>query len=551
MSGRRLGAWAGGVLLAGALVGGCGAAGLGAAGGVDGLGGGPSPDGVPGADGGAEGGSDAGPDAGPGAGGGGVDAGDVDAGAPWGGPTGCLADAPAAALGTTRLTVDPTTGRLRDALGRDVVLRGINVGGRSKWAPFLPFEVAPGASLDEVRAQADAFFAPLPGWGLDTVRLTLSWEALEPVQGALDSTYLDRYEALVDAAWGHGLRVIVDFHQDVFASPFCGDGFPVWTIPVADPGPPHHDCPKWFDGYLKGDDVKASFDALWDPASGIEDALAGMWGVVAARFADHPGVVGFEIVNEPGWGTAADIDGWKADVLTPFHSRLAARIHEEAPGALVLYDSTGVDAVVTDQRRVRPSGEGLVFAPHLYDFGLLSGGTPMGLPIPDEAVAAHAAWGAVNGTPILLGEFGVSGDPSDLARQWLDHTMDAIDATRISATLWEYSQGAELWNGEDLSVVDAAGAERPVLDVYVRPWVRALAGSGATFAWDREAGTAAASWTSDGGVTEIVIPARAFPAGPKGLTVEGEGACHAFDAARGELRVAAPAGVAVTVRFER
>ena len=476
------------------------------------------------------------------------------------GPTALDAQAPADASATcaliepvahdsARLTVDPLTGRLRDALGRDVVMRGVNAGGRSKWAPFLPFHMDPAAPLAEVRAQADTFFGRLPAWGLDTVRLTLSWEALEPVQGAMDLAYLDRYEALVDAAWGQGLRVIVDFHQDVFASPFCGDGFPPWTVVTADPGPPRHDCPEWFQGYLTGAEVKACFDALWDPASGIEDALGGMWDVVAARLAEHPGVVGFEILNEPGWGTAKDVDAWKRDVLTPFHGRLAARLRDAAPLALVLYDSTGVDAVINDQARFRPDGDGLVFAPHLYDFGLLSGGAPMGVPVPEQAIAAHAAWGAGAKTPILLGEFGVGGDPDPLAQQWLDRTMGAIDEARISATLWELSQSAELWNGEDLSVLDASGAERPVLDVYVRPWLRALAGTDAHFTWDRVSGTAEASWVAADGVTEIVIPPRAVPSGPQGLVVEG--ACATEDTERGELRVVAAPGTSVTVRFSR
>lgn len=481
----------------------------------------------------------------------GADAGPADVDAPDGADAPDAACAPIAPIprGSARLAVDPQTGRLRDALGRDVVMRGINAGGRSKWAPFLPFEMDPAAALPDVRAAADAFFARLPAWGLDTVRLTLSWEALEPVQGAIDGAYLDRYEALVDAAWGHGLRVIVDFHQDVFASPFCGDGFPPWAVVTPDPGPPRHDCPEWFQGYLTGADVKACFDALWDPASGLEDAMGGMWDTVAARLADHPGVVGFEILNEPGWGTAKDIDAWKRDVLTPFHARMAARLRDAAPEALVLYDSTGVDGVVNDQARFRPDGDGLIFAPHLYDFGLLSGGAPMGVPVPEQAIAAHAAWGAGAKTPILLGEFGTSGDPDALAQQWLDRTMGAIDEARISASLWELSQSGELWNGEDLSVLDASGAERPVLDVYVRPWLRAVAGTDAHFAWDRVAGTAEATWTATGGVTEIALPPRAFPQGPQALVVEG--ACHTVDLDRGELRVQAPPGTPVTVRFSR
>jgi endoglycosylceramidase len=261
-------------------------------------------------------------------------------------------------------------------------------------------------------------------------------------------------------------------------------------------------------------------------------------------------VVGFEIRNEPGWGSASDIDAWRRDVLTPFHERLAKHLQGLAPDVLVFYDATGVDAVVADPQRDRPEGEGLVFAPHLYDFGLLSGGGFGGLQ-PEPPIENLSKWRDKEKTPVLLGEFGVGGEPSEAGADWLDRLMDAVDADRHSATLWEYSVSSELWNGEDLSVVDAAGKERSVLDAYVRPWLRAVAGTGSTFTWDREAGRATAKWTSDGGVTELVVPARLFPEGPQGLEVKGDSACHTFDPERGELRIVAPDGVEVEVTFTK
>lgn len=458
------------------------------------------------------------------------------------------APVPAAVTVSARLTVDPATGVLRDTLGREVVLRGINAGGRSKWAPFVPFPVADSIELPAFRDAARAFFGRLPAWGLDTVRLPFSWEALETSPGVFDNTYLARVEAMVDAAWETGLRVVLDFHQDVYASPYCGDGFPVWTIADLSPGAPRRDCPQWFTGYILDDGVKQAFDRVWDEASGMPTKLRGMWKVVATRFATHPGVIGFEIMNEPGWGTAVDIDAWKADVLTPFHAAMAAQLRGIAPKVLVFYDAPGIDALTTLPARNRPAGDGLVFAPHLYDAGLLAGNASTGHE-PGPEIVALGAFRDEHKTPVLIGEFGVGGSPTPAGVAWLDGMMGALDEHRLSATLWELSQSGELWNDEDLSVLDAAGKERPVLDVYVRPWLRAVAGTASGFTWDRAAGEAEAKWTSDGGVSEVVVPARLFPDGPVGLVVEGEGACHTFDAARGELRVTAPAGVAVTVRF--
>ena len=453
---------------------------------------------------------------------------------------------PAVAQADARLKIDGA-GRLRDGQGRDVVLRGINAGGRAKWAPFVPFPIDPGASLEAVEAAAEVFFARLGPWGLDTVRLTFSWEALEPTCGQLDERYFDRYRTMVDVAWRHGVRAIVDFHQDIYASPFSGDGFPVWTLGGFEPGPPRHDDPLWFFKYVQDEGVKRAFDRFWADEGGIRRAFEGMWRTMASRLVDHPGVVGFEIINEPGWGSAPDVDVWKREVLTPFHTRMIEVIRGVAPEALIFYDGPGIDALSRSVSHCRPSGSGLVFAPHLYDPGLIMSNPWTGME-PEPSLQALARFRDEAATPILLGEFGI-GDGAEGGPAWLDRAMNEIDRLRLSATLWEYSQGEERWNGEDLSVLSFEGEERAVLDVYVRPWVRALSGRGLSFGWDNAAGTASARWTAEGGVTEIVIPSRRFPEGPRAVEISGEGARATFDPGRGELRVGAEVGAEVEVRF--
>lgn len=440
---------------------------------------------------------------------------------------------------TARLSVDPADGRLRDAEGRTAVLRGLNAGGRSKFAPYLPFDVAAEASIEDVQAAADTFFARFEHWGLNAVRLVFSWEGAEPTEGTWDTQYLERFDALVDAAWAHGVAVVVDIHQDVYCSSFCGDGLPAWTIADMEPGPARHDCPNWYLGYLSNEDVKTAFDHFWSDEAGARTAFGEMLAMLAARVADHPGVVGIEIMNEPGWGSAGNVQEWKRDVLTPFHEDMIAIIQGQAPGLLVVYDEPGLDAVAGSEAvPQRPAGEGLAFAPHMYDPGLFLGLGWNGQS-PAPLLADFAEFREGHATPVLVGEFGFQdGVPRGL--DWLDVTMAAMDTYGLSCTLWEYSAATELWNDENFSVVDADGTERAVLDAYVRPWVRALAGTDLVFTWDRQAGTGLAEWTADGGTTEIVMPPRLFPDGPVDWTLEG--GCAAVDIERGEVRVAAPAG---------
>lgn len=446
-----------------------------------------------------------------------------------------------------RLTVDES-GRLRDHYGREVVLRGLNTGGRSKFEPFLPFDVQADINLDELRIAADAYFAPMVDWGLDTVRMPFSWEALEPSPGDIDETYLDRYEVLVDAAWALGLRVIIDFHQDIYASPFCGDGFPPWTIADLSDTPPRHDCPNWFMAYFDDDNVREAFDRFWADENGVQSAMFNMWTVMALRFADHPGVFGFELINEPFAGSSAGAGEaqWKREVLEPFYEALALRLREIAPEVLIFYDSTGTDASnPVDAVHPRPPGSDWVFAPHYYDGSLLMGIGWLGT-TPEASLETFAHFRDEQRTPVLLGEFGYP-DGVDGGNEWLSLVMDGLDEHRLSATLWEYSLSDELWNEEDLSVVDPDGTERAILDAYVRPHLRALAGLNPTLRWSPEERELRATWIADAGVSELVLPRRIFPDGPTEVLLEGDGACWTPRSEGGVIQIQAPPGRAITL----
>lgn len=457
-------------------------------------------------------------------------------------PGECEQAIPAVVLADARLVVD-VGGVMRDALDRDVIVRGANTGNRNKTPPFMPFLIADDISLAELRTQADAYFARMREWGLDTARIPFSWDALEPERDVWDEQYLDRYEVLVDSAWSQGLRVIVDFHQDIWNRTYCGDGFPLWAVP--DPNAPAHACPdaQWGLKYLTDPDVQLAFDRFWANEDGLADEFLVMWTKVAERFADHPGVLALEILNEPGWGSAPDVQQWKVDVLTPFHTAVAAYLHDLAPDLLVVYDNPGLDASGLDDEivHVRPAGDWLIYGPHLYGalyFGLVA--------TPHERITGMATFGRDNDVPVLLGEFGHQPEET-MGADWLRDLAEGLDAERVSATYWEYSLNETLWNFENFSLVDAQGDPQPMLDTWVRPWLRAVAGEDPLFSWDAAAEEGLASWTASEGVTEIVLPSHIFSPKNLGVSITGEGACFTIDHERGELRVSAPADTDVSV----
>ncbi len=427
-----------------------------------------------------------------------------------------------------RLHADGTL--LRDGLGRVVFLRGVDAGGRSKWAPYIPFEYT------DFTASLGPYLDRAASWGIDAIRVPFTWAALEPTEGTYDLDWLSRYRQLLDAAWARGIWTVIDFHQDVYSESFCGDGFPSWTIPNAPP--PHHDCPQWEFEYFGDADVQHAFDAFWAPGSPVQAKYLAAWDTMIAHLVDQPGVLGFEPINEPGWGTK-DEGTFEATTLTDFFTRMIAHVHAAAPQSLVFVDPAGLDGISAKTSMHRPDGD-FVFAPHYYPVSSR----------PDDVLTGFQSWaqqGAQWNVPVWVGEFGLS-HTSPVARDFLTAEFQALDATGLGGACWEYSVESSLWNGETNSVVASDGTEYPDAAALIRPFARAVAGSEVNQEWDPSTSTFTLSYaTAPGtqGVTEIQLPKRAYP---KGHTVTLSGGCWDDTSVPGRLLVQSePGATNVTV----
>jgi endoglycosylceramidase len=326
-----------------------------------------------------------------------------------------------------------------------VLLRGVNVAGDSKLPPFLT--ITSPTQLD-----------PLPGWGLNTVRLLFTWEAFEPQPCAYSEPYLSGWERVVEWAEARGLYVIVDFHQDAysrFALDGCGEGFPEWTvlssIPTYAPdnGP---SCDKW--------GLKMTFDAtnldLWRgfhrDTEGVRTRYLAMVSRVAARMSSHRNVIGYELMNEP-WGTAVELHDLYEDVGKALRAQDPERLLFVPPHAL-------------GWNPPKPSHANVVHAPHYYDNGAYlskawAGGS-MAEPL-DMMRAVSQGWDA----PMLLGEFGANEGTRNEAA-YLEAIYTWLDERFVSSTQWNYTPGwtsanKDGFDAEDYSIVDDTQSLRPGL----------------------------------------------------------------------------------------
>jgi endoglycosylceramidase len=410
----------------------------------------------------------------------------------------------------TSVALSTSSTALIDELGREITLRGVNAGGRSKMPPYAPFDFEEGGYQQAL----DVYLDRAEAWGLNVLRVPFSWQALEPTQGSDDLDYLSRYDALIDGAWERGMWTIVDFHQDIYAENYCGDGFPGWTLNVETLPEPHFDCSNWFLSYIIDPAVQAAYNDFWADTHGAQTAFKAMWDRMAERYAEHPGVMGFEIINEPHGGTMEDTE-WATNVATPFYSEMAARIHDIAPDKLVFFDSTGLDAIRATTQLERPEGDQLVFAPHFYDAAVFAGGSQLSLDY-EPALQRWKTLGNDWDIPVLLGEFGIQPDHPQASAYVRNH-YESFDKLGLHATYWEYSTSTEIWNYETLSITDEGGEEySEIVDEMVRPYAHAVAGRITSALYNAETKTYALSFdaTADG-VTEIVLPERIFGSSPE------------------------------------
>ncbi len=399
-------------------------------------------------------------------------------------------------------------GWLRDDAGRIVLLRGANVSGRSKFPPFL--------AVDD-----PAWFDRLADWGMNAVRLLVTWEAIEPTRGRYDDDYLAAVARLVRAAGGRGLHVVVDVHQDLYARSFGGDGAPAWAVrgsgrPVSGRA--------WFWHYTSRG-VQDSFAAFWRDDDGLQTAFLDAVARMMSALEGAPAVVGYDLFNEPMAPLVEVLRGrFERGWLADFHRRCIGVRDRNAPGRLLFVEPTPLVAFGAPTTLPPLSGDDLVYAPHLYDATaiLASRFVPRASTFPTAlgrvcATARERSW------PLCIGEFGILGGIAG-APALVEDQCARLDRAFASWMVWHFDPGGDDWNEEDASIVLPGGDERPWTAALVRPFPRALAGTPEF--WDSADGQPwSLRYTADSDApTEIVIPPR-WSAAPQ---IDVDGADHAL-----------------------
>ncbi|ACM31353.1 hypothetical protein A6U89_30855 [Agrobacterium sp. B133/95] len=250
----------------------------------------------------------------------------------------------------------------RDTLGREALLRGVNLGGDCKLPyPYggtnFPTDFSDHRAVSFVGRpfpldEADEHLSRLRHWGFNALRLLTTWEAIEHAgAGQYDEDYLDYFEQVCRKAGEYGLYVFVDLHEDAWSRMTGGSGAPGWTFEAAgldftrfhSAGLSHVMQLKY--DYVEGGRQDNYPQMTWgsnhrlSPGGimwtlfftgkiftpeftiegvNVQDYLqshyVGALNAVAKRIADMPNVLGFDTLNEP-------VPGWIGRPLSYRHLR--------------------------------------------------------------------------------------------------------------------------------------------------------------------------------------------------------------------------------------
>lgn len=427
---------------------------------------------------------------------------------------------------------------ITDKDGRVFLTTGVNI---VKKKP--PFEIsASGFSDDDMRLLRDA--------GIDSVRLGVVWEAVEPRPGQYDDAYIADIRAMSDRLWSYGISSLVDFHQDMYSEKYQGNGHPAWAN--VDNGVPSWPQLGFPYNSIFNLGMMAAFDSFLRNAPGpggvgLQDRYAAMAGHVAAAFKDAPGLFGYDLINEPlpgsQWPSCFDWQSRCANAvrgLGSLHNKTATAIRQASPTGIMMYEPIALVTIGAPALSEPPADANRALSFHSYcplaqlieaDPNLGKGPLIQWLcgGFDEEVMRDSHAKAGRDGSAWLLSEWGVSSNVDLLTQH-----VDSAARWMVGQQYWEYtgldsSPTAPPSERRDTVVSTAhfapegANLNAEKLGILATPHPRTVAGTPVRYGFNRgsrtftlEYSTARADGAGSfpaGSVSMVTTPRRVYGAG--------------------------------------
>lgn len=412
---------------------------------------------------------------------------------------------------------------LTDSDGRVVILHGLDHVNK-----LPPYELSADGFGDD-----DAAF--LAANGFNSVQLGLVWAAVEPEPGVFDYDYLASVAQTVQTLSNHGVSSLIYLHQDLYGTPFGGEGAPEWAVQTG--GLPNLDVGfPW--SYFVNPAQNHAWDAFWTNSQapdglGLENHYSQMLQVVANYFKDDPGVAAFGVVAEPHAGSqwlssALGNPFFDTQMLTPFYNQAVSAIRSVDPYTPVFIQPSVLTNLgfptnlgeVNDSKVIYSFDH---FCPSVDFFGV----DLFCDVFANMAMANAAAYAGVHNVPAHIGGFGASdnlGAHSDL--------LQAAGKSQYGWATWVYSGQNDITTTASSREAESlvydtklapvgANVDAGKLAVLSEPYPQAVAGTPDSWSFDH--GIFQLSYSTDradglgsfaaGTQTQISVPQVQYPDG--------------------------------------
>ncbi len=424
---------------------------------------------------------------------------------------------PACAQGVAPARLGHAGRWLTDSKRRVIITHGENI--VMKVAPWTPAAI--GFGEDDVKF--------LVKEGFNTARIGVAWAGVEPEPGVYDDAMLTRVREVVALLYRHHIGVLLDSHQDMYGPRYQGNGFPQWAD--NDEGLPNPQL-GFPNNYFGNSALWRSFENFWanKPAPGdtvgAQDRFVKAWQHIASFFAAVPGVLGYEIVNEPfpggEWSTCSDPEGCPLfdEKLSAFYRKVDDAIRSVDKRTLVWYEpNVTFDFGANTHLSALGPGSGFAF----HDYCLPSEGE--GCPTHETVITNAEKFVAASGDALLLDEWGATNSVSDI-----ESMVSLTDQHMLPWMEYEYCScneaGVPLNDAQTLiddenKPPSGENLNTHTLEALVEPYPQVVSGTPISWGFDRASrtftlrySTLAADGTGPfaaGAVTQVAAPRLSFP----------------------------------------
>lgn len=264
----------------------------------------------------------------------------------------------------------------------------------------------------------ESYFSVIAEGGFDTIRLPVKWSAHsdENAPYTIDPEFFDRIDTVIGWALDANLQVILNIH--------------------------HYD------------------EFMTDP-TGNHDRLLSLWRQIGEHYADQPDGLIFEALNEP----TMDVE---SGLWNTMQAETIAAIRESNPTRWIVVGGNWWNSIDGLMNVELPDDPRLIATFHFYEpfefthqgaewmdgseawIGTTWGSSSDRLAMINRLQTA-ADWGAENGVPVLMGEFGAySRADIDARVQWTIAAREDAETLGLGWCYWEFAAGFGFYD-RDLS----------------------------------------------------------------------------------------------------